>query len=93
ILSIAKDRNSTIWVGTDDGIAWIRCTSDIFNISSCEAEIPVIKQGAFNGFLFKGEQVQTIAVDGANRKWVGTKNGAWLISEDGTQILEHFTSA
>lgn len=93
ILSIAKDRNSTIWVGTDDGIAWIRCTSNIFNISSCEAEIPVIKQGAFNGFLFKGEQVQTIAVDGANRKWVGTKNGAWLISEDGTQILEHFTSA
>ncbi|MFX7731994.1 hypothetical protein ABTK10_20905, partial [Acinetobacter baumannii] len=59
----------------------------------CEAEIPVIKQGAFNGFLFKGEQVQSIAVDGANRKWIGTKNGAWLIAEDGTQILAHFTSA
>jgi hypothetical protein len=93
ILSIAKDRNSTIWVGTDDGIAWIRCTSDVFGGSACEAEIPVVKQGAFNGFLLKGEQVQTIAVDGANRKWVGTKNGTWLLSEDGGQILAHFTSA
>jgi hypothetical protein len=93
ILSIAKDRNSTIWVGTDDGIAWIRCTSDIFFGSGCEAEIPVIQQGAFNGFLLKGEQVQAIAVDGANRKWIGTKNGAWLIAEDGKHIIEHFTSA
>jgi hypothetical protein len=93
ILSIAKDRNSTIWVGTDDGIAWIRCTSDIFTGPGCEAELPVIQQGAFNGFLFKGEQVQTIAVDGANRKWIGTKNGAWLITEDGRNILQHFTTA
>jgi hypothetical protein len=51
-----------------------------------------IQQGAFTGFLLKGEQVQTIAVDGANRKWIGTKNGAWLIAEDGKHIIEHFTS-
>jgi len=35
--------------------------------------------------------VQTIAVDGANRKWVGTKNGAWLISPEGDKIIYRFT--
>jgi hypothetical protein len=35
--------------------------------------------------------VNCIAVDGANRKWVGTQNGAWLLSADGSSIIEHFT--
>jgi hypothetical protein len=35
--------------------------------------------------------VNCIAVDGANRKWVGTQNGAWLLSADGNSIIEHFT--
>ena len=38
-----------------------------------------------------GQQVQSIAVDGANRKWIGTQNGVWLISPDGKNIIHHFT--
>ena len=33
----------------------------------------------------------SIAVDGANRKWVGTKNGVWLVSTDGEKVIERFT--
>ena len=33
-----------------------------------------------------------MAVDGANRKWVGTKNGLWLISADGDKIIYQFNS-
>jgi hypothetical protein len=43
--------------------------------------------------LFRGEQVQSIAVDGADRKWVATKNGAWLISADGEKTIYHFTES
>ena len=32
-----------------------------------------------------------MAVDGANRKWIGTKNGLWLISPDGDKIIYRFT--
>ena len=34
-----------------------------------------------------------IAVDGANRKWVGTQNGVWLLSPDAgnSKIIQHFT--
>ena len=89
VLSLAKDRDNTIWVGTDDGIGIIQCTDNPF--SNCDAILPVIQQDQFAGFLFKGQQVQSIAVDGANRKWIGTQNGVWLISADGKNIIHHFT--
>ncbi|MEO0064860.1 MAG: hypothetical protein RI983_186 [Bacteroidota bacterium] len=89
VLSLAKDRDNTIWVGTDDGIGIIQCTDNPF--SNCDAILPVIQQDQFAGFLFKAQQVQSIAVDGANRKWIGTQNGVWLISPDGKNIIHHFT--
>ncbi len=91
VLSIAKDKDQSIWVGTDDGIGIINCTDNPFN--GCEAVLPIIQQDQFAGFLFKGEQIQCIAVDGANQKWVGTQNGVWLVSADAKKILLHFTEA
>ncbi len=90
VLCIAKDKSGFIWVGTDNGIGIIQCTQNIFD-GGCEAIIPIVQQGNFAGYLFAGENVQSIAVDGADRKWIGTKNGVWLISDDGDKVLEHFT--
>ncbi len=91
VLSIAKDKNGFIWVGTTDGIAVIQCPQDVFTYSGCEAVLPVVSQGNFAGFLFKGEEVRSIAVDGADRKWVATKNGVWLIGADGEKVIYQFT--
>lgn len=93
VLCIANDKNNTIWVGTDDGIAIINCTNNVFANNGCDAILPVIQQDQFAGLLFKGEQIQAIAIDGANQKWIGTQNGAWLLSSDGKKIVHHFTSA
>jgi hypothetical protein len=90
VLSIAKDKSGFIWVGTIDGIGVIQCPGDAF-FAGCEAVIPVAKDGNFANYLFKGEQVRAIAVDGADRKWVGTRNGVWLISPDGDKVIERFT--
>lgn len=90
---IALDKDHFIWVGTGAGIAVIPCTDQIFQPGSCEASIPVVQDGNINSYLFADQIVQTIAVDGANRKWVGTQKGAWLISADGLQTIAHFTSA
>ena len=39
------------------------------------------------------EQINAIVVDGGNRKWVGTtSSGLYLLSDDGTETLEHFTT-
>ena len=90
VLCVAKDKSGFIWVGTDDGVGVIQCPQDVFN-AGCEAILPIVQQGNFAGYLFKGENVRSIAVDGADRKWVATKNGVWLISADGEAVIERFT--
>lgn len=92
VLSIAKDKSGFIWVGTTDGVGVIQCADEVFT-SGCEAVLPIVKGGNFANYLFKGEEVRSIAVDGADRKWIATKNGAWLISADGDVVMAHFTES
>ena len=91
VTSLANDKMGSIWVGTDNGIGIFNC-GDISN-SPCNAYLPIVNNNGFNGYLFQKETVQCIAVDGANRKWIGTNNGAWLLSEDGLNIIEHFSKS
>ncbi|WP_205509486.1 type IX secretion system anionic LPS delivery protein PorZ [Longitalea arenae] len=90
---IAKDKNNFIWVGTSKGIGVIQCPQQVFTNGGCEALLPIVQQDNFAGYLFRDEQVQAIAVDGADRKWVGTQNGVWLISANGEKILYRFTES
>ncbi len=90
VYCIVPDKDGAIWIGTADGIGIVSCPAQVID-GNCEAEKRVVQFDQFAGFLFQGEQVRTIAVDGANRKWIGTNNGLWLISESGDEILERFT--
>lgn len=88
---VAKDKNGFIWVGTSNGIGVIQCPQNVFSPQGCDAIWPVVPQGSFAGYLFSGVQIQSIAVDGADRKWVATNNGVFLISSDGTNVIYQFT--
>lgn len=90
VLCIAKDKAGALWVGTADGVGIIECGADAWT-GPCEAILPVTQNGGFGAYLFKGVEVRTIAVDGADRKWVGTPSGIWLISANGEKVLQHFT--
>jgi hypothetical protein len=85
-----KDKNGFIWIGTTRGIGVVQCPTEVFT-QNCEAILPIVQQDQFAGFLFQDENVQAIAVDGANRKWVGTQNGVWLLSPDGDKIIYRFS--
>lgn len=91
VLSITEDANGLIWIGTANGIGIINCGQNLF-ANNCHAVQPVVRYDNFAGYLFQNQKVQAIAVNTANEKWVGTENGAWLISEDAEQLLQHFTS-
>lgn len=93
VLTIAKDKSGYLWVGTRDGIGLVQCPYEVFAPTGCEAIVPVAQQGNFANYLFKGEEVRAIAVDGADRKWIGTRNGVWLISPEGDQVIQRFTEA
>ena len=91
VFCVARDKDGFIWIGTAKGIGVVQCAADIFKGNSCEAILPVRQQDRFAGYLFQNEEVHTIAVDAANRKWIGTRNGVWLISADGDKTLARFT--
>ena len=89
---IAKDKQNAIWIGTNDGIGILNCSPDQVFSGDCEIRRPIVQYDQFAGYLFQNEKVRTIAVDGANRKWIGTTNGVWLISPDGDKIIYRFTA-
>ncbi len=90
---LAKDHNNQIWAGTNNGIAIIKsCTTNGTSAPTCDAELPYVNYATFSGNLFAGSDVKTIAVDAIDRKWVGTADGAWLLSPDAQQVIEHFTT-
>lgn len=88
---ITKDKDGAIWVGTNDGIGIFNCPGSMFT-NGCDAELRIVQYDANAGLLFQNENVRTIAVDGANNKWIGTGNGIWQISDDAETILKRFTA-
>lgn len=92
IYSIAVDLDGEVWVGTDKGIAVFYSPGEVFTGSNFDAQQILIEQDGYAQYLFESEIVSAIAVDGGNRKWVGTQNaGVFLMSADGTEELLHFT--
>ncbi|MEI9913073.1 MAG: two-component regulator propeller domain-containing protein [Bacteroidota bacterium] len=91
VFCLAKDKNSFIWIGTSNGIGVIQCPQDVFTGQGCNAVWPIVQQGNFAGYLFNGQEVRSIAVDGADRKWVATRSGVWLISATGEKVIYNFT--
>ncbi len=90
VLCAAKDKNGFIWVGTTDGVGVIQCPQETFTNAACEAILPVVPFGNFAGYLFKGQEVRSIAVDGADRKWIATRNGVFLVSATGEKVIYQF---
>ena len=92
VFCIAKDKNNNIWVGTDNGIGIIsNCSAPFTQSPPCDAQLPIVQYDQYAGYLFVGSNVRSIAVDGANRKWVGTDEGVWLLSPDASKIIYRFT--
>ena len=91
IYSFAEDMDGEIWVGTDKGIAVFYSPENIFSGKDFDAEQILIEQDGHTQILLETEQIQAIAVDDANRKWIATANsGVFLMSADGTTQIQHF---
>ena len=93
VYSIAEDLDGEIWVGTDKGIGIFYNPSSIFSGSNFDAQQVLIQEGDYGQYLLSEETIKCITIDGANRKWIGTKkSGVFLISADGMEEVQHFTT-
>jgi len=91
VYSIIQDQDNEIWVGTDLGIAVFYAPENIFEPGGANAQQILVNQDGYNGFLLETEIVTAIAVDGADRKWIGTESsGVFLMSSDGTDLILNF---
>jgi hypothetical protein len=93
--SIAEDKNHDIWIGTDVGPIILKNTANIFNSGYTATRIKITREdnSSLADYLLSTEQINAIAVDGANRKWIGTAaSGVYLISDDGQKTIHHFTT-
>jgi ligand-binding sensor domain-containing protein len=79
VLSISLDLEGEIWVGLGLGVVII---PDPLNPTSRTTSFPLREQ-----------VIQSIAVDAVNNKWIGTKEGVFVVNPDGTQLLQSYTVA
>ena len=87
VRALVKDRNGSIWVGTDLGPTVFDSPYAAFD-ATIDAQPPIINRRR----LLASELVTAIAVDGGNRKWIGTQTGLYHVSPDGSQLLDTFTA-
>lgn len=88
-----EDRNHDIWVGTTRG-PLILDKSQLDAANPCFTQFKVPRNDGTNNadYLLYGVNVTSIAIDGGNRKWIGTDgNGVYLISADNMEQIHHFT--
>ena len=94
---MTEDLDGRIWCGTDRGLFVINDAEAFLaddNFQFEQVKIPRNDGSGLADYLLSGVAVSCIAVDGANRKWIGTiGNGIYLVSADGTEMIHHFMAA
>ncbi|REJ80873.1 MAG: hypothetical protein DWQ44_04580 [Bacteroidetes bacterium] len=94
VRAIAKDKDGSIWIGTNKGVVVIYNPGNVFSGGNFDAQQIIIEQDGNAQYLLETEAVNAIAIDGANRKWFGTySGGAFLMSADGTKQLATFNTS
>ena len=94
IRCVAEDLEHNIWVGTSVGPVMLE-RSEIENSGSTFTQVKVPRNDGTNyaDYLLANIDISSIAIDGANRKWIGTfNNGVYLISADNMVQTQHFTT-
>ena len=89
ITSVQVDLDGAVWVGTKEGAVVFQC--DPFN-PDCRGSRPFVEVDGFGANLLEDQNVTTIGIDGANRKWFGTQTGIFVMSPEGNEQITKFTA-
>lgn len=90
---VVEDLENNMWIGTSAGLLILE-RNEINNNGSTFTQVKVPRNDgtSYADYLLAGIDVLCIAIDGGNRKWIGTKsNGVYLISSDNNSQIHHFT--
>jgi hypothetical protein len=82
--ALVVDQDNALWVGSNAGLQII---ADIYKASTPNPKFTAVRKVPFVEEQF----VRAIAVDGVGNKWIGTDNGIFVVSADGTDSVARFT--
>ncbi|SFI08693.1 type IX secretion system anionic LPS delivery protein PorZ [Halpernia frigidisoli] len=94
VISAALDKQDVLWIGAATGLRTLQNPAGAITQDSPQAESVVILQNGLPEELFRDNAILQIAVDSGNQKWVSVDGGgAYYLSSDGQQTIQHFTKA
>jgi hypothetical protein len=96
VYSIAEDLSGNIWVGTNEGPLVYYNPEKVFDtdLKAFRLKTPRNDGTGLADLILGTEAINSISVDGANRKWLGTQSsGAYLLSADGTKLIRNYNEA
>ena len=95
VRGVTEDREGNLWISTNIGplalgIEETGKESPVFT----QVKVPRNDGSNLADYLLSGVDITCMAIDGANRKWMGTNgSGVYLIGSDNIQEVRHFTRA
>ena len=84
--SLSLDRNGLVWFAADRGVGYF-LPDGVLSSGAVNAVFPLFGQRK----LLSNEYNTAIVTEPGDRKWVGTRNGLYLFSPDGTRLVRQFT--
>jgi streptogramin lyase len=91
---VKEDHSGNIWIATNQGPFYIK-SDDVGKDKATlyQEKVPRNDGTDYADYLLTGIHINTIVIDGAGRKWFGTRgNGVYLISADNMTQIHHFTA-
>ena len=91
--TLTEDLDGNLWIGSDQGPLVYYKPGRILDeeMTAFRVKIPRNDGSDLSDYLLRTEGITSIAIDGANRKWIGTSgSGVYHVSADGTTLLKNF---
>lgn len=100
VFTTVEDKEHNIWIGGEIGCVYLTpediremcSTTDMSNIRVTQHKIPRNDGTNLADYLLDNVWVKNIKIDAANRKWMATTNGVYVISSDCNTQEAHFTT-
>jgi sugar lactone lactonase YvrE len=89
--AIVEDRSGRMWLGTNRGLATIFSPGSAF-AGDLASQITWTRTPDGTSFFLRDLRIFDIAVDPADRKWLASNSGVWLINAEGTEVIANFTT-
>lgn len=89
--ALAEDRSGRMWFGTERGLAVLFSPGSVFASGQGLAQPQWARTPDGTSFFLRDLRILDIAVDPADRKWLASSDGVWVLNSAGNEVIEHFT--